>query len=178
METKMNKRTDDRLLTEGLHPLDIDALVEARHPDPFSKLGLHQTDAGPVVRVLLPDEPASACQAACCCHAPVPARRWRPATAREPQGQHRSDAARASKTDRGGELRRARQYRADADLRSAACRLCAYSFSFPSEVSFSAASTGREPGAGGAPVSPSRRLASDARPRNGNPIQVGRLAAS
>ena len=39
---------------EGLHPLDIDALVEARHPDPFSKLGLHQTDAGPVVRVLLP----------------------------------------------------------------------------------------------------------------------------
>src|SRR5271167_2983078 len=54
METNMNKRTDDRLLTEGLHPLDIDALVEARHPDPFSKLGLHQTDAGPVVRVLLP----------------------------------------------------------------------------------------------------------------------------
>ena len=54
METNMNKRTDDRVLTEGLHPLDIDALVEARHPDPFSKLGLHQTDAGPVVRVLLP----------------------------------------------------------------------------------------------------------------------------
>lgn len=54
METNMNKRTDARVLTEGLHPLDIDALVEARHPDPFSKLGLHQTDAGPVVRVLLP----------------------------------------------------------------------------------------------------------------------------
>src|SRR3984957_3228543 len=54
METNMNKRTDDRLLTEGLHPLDIDALVEARHPDPFSKLGLHQTDSGPVIRVLLP----------------------------------------------------------------------------------------------------------------------------
>src|ERR1700692_403663 len=54
METNMNKRTDARMLTEGLHPLDIDALVEARHPDPFSKLGLHQTDAGPVVRVLLP----------------------------------------------------------------------------------------------------------------------------
>ena len=30
----------------GLQPLDIDALVEARHPDPFSQLGLHQTDVG------------------------------------------------------------------------------------------------------------------------------------
>jgi 1,4-alpha-glucan branching enzyme len=54
MEPIMNKRTDASMLTEGLHPLDIDALVEARHPDPFSKLGLHQTDAGPVVRVLVP----------------------------------------------------------------------------------------------------------------------------
>jgi 1,4-alpha-glucan branching enzyme len=39
----------------GLQPLDIDALVEARHPDPFSQLGLHWTDAGPVVRALLPN---------------------------------------------------------------------------------------------------------------------------
>ena len=39
----------------GLQPLDIDALVEARHPDPFSQLGLHHTDAGPVVRALLPN---------------------------------------------------------------------------------------------------------------------------
>jgi 1,4-alpha-glucan branching enzyme len=39
----------------GLQPLDIDALVEARHPDPFSQLGMHQTDAGPVVRALLPN---------------------------------------------------------------------------------------------------------------------------
>ncbi len=54
MEQTMNNRLDERSLTEGLHPLDIDALVEARHPDPFSKLGLHQTDSGYVVRVLLP----------------------------------------------------------------------------------------------------------------------------
>src|SRR4051794_34362657 len=39
----------------GLQPLEIDALVEARHPDPFSQLGPHQTDAGPVVRALLPN---------------------------------------------------------------------------------------------------------------------------
>jgi 1,4-alpha-glucan branching enzyme len=36
----MNKRTDPgtdaKDPAEGLHPLDIDALVEARHPDPFS----------------------------------------------------------------------------------------------------------------------------------------------
>ena len=46
---------NDRAPTIGLSPLDIDALVEARHPDPFSQLGLHHTDAGPVVRVLLPN---------------------------------------------------------------------------------------------------------------------------
>jgi len=39
----------------GLQPLDMDALVEARHPDPFSQLGLHHTDSGPVVRALLPN---------------------------------------------------------------------------------------------------------------------------
>jgi 1,4-alpha-glucan branching enzyme len=27
--------------TAGLQPLDLDALVEARHPDPFSQLGMH-----------------------------------------------------------------------------------------------------------------------------------------
>ena len=54
MEPNMNKRTDAKDPAEGLHSLDIDALVEARHPDPFSKLGLHQTDSGHVVRVLLP----------------------------------------------------------------------------------------------------------------------------
>ena len=54
MEPNMNKRTDAKDPAEGLHSLDIDALVEARHPDPFSKLGLHQTEAGHVVRVLLP----------------------------------------------------------------------------------------------------------------------------
>ena len=54
MEPNMNKRTDAKDPAEGLHSLDIDALVEARHPDPFSKLGLHQTESGHVVRVLLP----------------------------------------------------------------------------------------------------------------------------
>ncbi len=39
----------------GLGASDIDALVEARHPDPFSQLGLHQTDVGPIVRVLVPN---------------------------------------------------------------------------------------------------------------------------
>ncbi len=46
---------NDRDPTIGLNLLDIDALVEARHPDPFSQLGMHQTDAGPVVRALLPN---------------------------------------------------------------------------------------------------------------------------
>jgi len=50
----MSNRLDERSLTEGLHSLDIDALVEARHPNPFSKLGLHQTESCYVVRVLLP----------------------------------------------------------------------------------------------------------------------------
>jgi 1,4-alpha-glucan branching enzyme len=44
----------DRDPTAGLNPLDIDALVEARHPDPFSVLGLHRTAAGYVVRAFLP----------------------------------------------------------------------------------------------------------------------------
>jgi 1,4-alpha-glucan branching enzyme len=41
--------------TSGLQPLDLDALVEARHPDPFSQLGMHQSDTGTEVRALLPN---------------------------------------------------------------------------------------------------------------------------
>jgi 1,4-alpha-glucan branching enzyme len=58
MDPIMNKRNDPgidaRNPAHGLSPLDIDALVEARHPDPFAMLGLHQTDAGYVVRTFLP----------------------------------------------------------------------------------------------------------------------------
>ncbi|WP_118181521.1 1,4-alpha-glucan branching protein GlgB [Paraburkholderia phosphatilytica] len=39
----------------GLHPLEMDALAEARHPDPFSLLGMHDTASGTVVRALLPN---------------------------------------------------------------------------------------------------------------------------
>ncbi|HWX12589.1 MAG TPA: 1,4-alpha-glucan branching enzyme, partial [Trinickia sp.] len=38
----------------GLDPLDIQALVDARHPDPFSRLGMHHTTQGFVVRVFAP----------------------------------------------------------------------------------------------------------------------------
>lgn len=59
MELTMNNRSDPgadtRNPAHGLNPLDIDALVEARHPDPFSMLGLHQTEHGSVVRVFLPN---------------------------------------------------------------------------------------------------------------------------
>jgi 1,4-alpha-glucan branching enzyme len=44
----------DRNPSIGLDPVDIEALVDARHPDPFSRLGMHSTSAGHVVRVLLP----------------------------------------------------------------------------------------------------------------------------
>ncbi len=57
MELTMNTRSDPadtRNPAHGLNPLDIDALVEARHPDAFSMLGLHETDLGHVVRVFLP----------------------------------------------------------------------------------------------------------------------------
>ncbi len=50
----MSEQSSVQHAAAGLHPLDIDALVDARHPDPFSQLGLHHTDAGPVVRVMLP----------------------------------------------------------------------------------------------------------------------------
>ena len=56
MEPTMNTRSDPadtRNPAHGLNPLDIDALVEARHPDAFSMLGLHETDLGHVVRVFL-----------------------------------------------------------------------------------------------------------------------------
>ena len=45
----------DRQTAAGLPAIDIDALVEARHPDPFAQLGPHRTEAGTVVRVLLPN---------------------------------------------------------------------------------------------------------------------------
>src|ERR1700750_1328405 len=38
----------------GLDPLDMQALVDARHPDPFSRLGMHRTTLGYVVRAFLP----------------------------------------------------------------------------------------------------------------------------
>ncbi len=44
----------DRDPTTGLSALDIDALVDARHPDPFSQLGQHRCAAGIAVRALLP----------------------------------------------------------------------------------------------------------------------------
>jgi 1,4-alpha-glucan branching enzyme len=45
---------NERDLSYGLAQIDIDALVEARHPDPFSVLGLHATERGPVARAMLP----------------------------------------------------------------------------------------------------------------------------
>ncbi|WP_199544799.1 1,4-alpha-glucan branching protein GlgB [Paraburkholderia kururiensis] len=39
----------------GLHAVDVEAIVDARHPDPFSQLGLHWTDNGPAVRAMLPN---------------------------------------------------------------------------------------------------------------------------
>jgi 1,4-alpha-glucan branching enzyme len=58
MEPIMNNRSepgsDTRNPAHGLNPLDIDALVHARHPDPFSMLGLHETEHGHVVRAFLP----------------------------------------------------------------------------------------------------------------------------
>ena len=37
---------------------DIDAIVAARHPDPFALLGQHATPAGRVIRALVPDAQA------------------------------------------------------------------------------------------------------------------------
>ena len=45
---------NDRERATGLAPIDIDALVEARHPDPFAVLGMHSSTRGPVVRAMLP----------------------------------------------------------------------------------------------------------------------------
>ena len=44
----------DRDPTVGMQPVDIEALVDGRHPDPFSQLGPHRTKAGHAVRALLP----------------------------------------------------------------------------------------------------------------------------
>ncbi|RKP47645.1 1,4-alpha-glucan branching protein GlgB [Trinickia fusca] len=38
----------------GLAAVDLEALVDARHPDPFSQLGMHRTSSGVVVRAMLP----------------------------------------------------------------------------------------------------------------------------
>ena len=40
--------------TTGLHAVDIEALVDGRHPNPFSQLGMHQTPTGYAVRAMLP----------------------------------------------------------------------------------------------------------------------------
>ena len=56
----MNERSSrireiaDRDPTTGMHPVDIEALVDGRHPDPFSQLGPHRTADGYAVRTLLP----------------------------------------------------------------------------------------------------------------------------
>ncbi|WP_206958400.1 1,4-alpha-glucan branching protein GlgB [Trinickia acidisoli] len=44
----------DRDPNVGMHSVDIEALVDGRHPDPFSQLGPHRTAAGDTVRTLLP----------------------------------------------------------------------------------------------------------------------------
>ncbi len=44
----------------GLDKVDMQALVDARHPDPFSKLGMHRTTEGYVVRAMLPGASAVA----------------------------------------------------------------------------------------------------------------------
>ena len=51
----MSEHYNVQLEAAGLHRVDLDALVDARHHDPFSQLGMHQTSAGPVVRVMLPN---------------------------------------------------------------------------------------------------------------------------
>ena len=38
----------------GLHPAALSALMDGRHGDPFSILGPHETEAGPIVRAFLP----------------------------------------------------------------------------------------------------------------------------
>jgi 1,4-alpha-glucan branching enzyme len=45
---------NDHERAAGLAPIDIDALIEARHPDPFAVLGMHLSSRGPVVRAMLP----------------------------------------------------------------------------------------------------------------------------
>ncbi len=44
----------DRDPAVGMHPVDIEALVDGRHPDPFSQLGPHRTASGHAVRAMLP----------------------------------------------------------------------------------------------------------------------------
>ena len=51
----MSEQHNVQLEAAGLNRVDLDALVDARHHDPFSQLGMHQTNTGPVVRVMLPN---------------------------------------------------------------------------------------------------------------------------
>jgi len=51
----MSEHYNVQLEAAGLHRVDLDALVDARHHDPFSQLGMHETSTGPVVRVMLPN---------------------------------------------------------------------------------------------------------------------------
>ena len=51
----MSEQSNVQLEAAGLNRVDLDALVDARHHDPFSQLGMHDTSAGPVVRVMLPN---------------------------------------------------------------------------------------------------------------------------
>ncbi|MBU6490539.1 MAG: 1,4-alpha-glucan branching enzyme, partial [Burkholderiales bacterium] len=44
----------DRDPMAGMHPVDIEALIDGRHPDPFSQLGMHRTISGYAVRAMLP----------------------------------------------------------------------------------------------------------------------------
>lgn len=45
----------ERAPDAGLHHHDIDALIHARHRDPFAVLGMHWVDGAPYVRAWLPN---------------------------------------------------------------------------------------------------------------------------
>jgi 1,4-alpha-glucan branching enzyme len=38
----------------GMQAVDVEAILDGRHPDPFSQLGMHRTATGPAVRAMLP----------------------------------------------------------------------------------------------------------------------------
>lgn len=53
-QTSRIREIADRDPLAGMHPVDIEALVDGRHPDPFSQLGMHRTSSGYAVRAMLP----------------------------------------------------------------------------------------------------------------------------